>query len=51
MVGNLALVSRKTRFDVTSIWKNGDLSDAHFNELTPPLLSVSTLHPVFVELT
>ena len=50
VVGDLALVPRKTRFDVQSIQETEMGSDSRFNKLVPPLLSVSALHPVLVEL-
>ena len=51
MVGNLALIPSKTRFDVHLISETEIGSNSRLNKLAPPLLPISTLHPVLVELT
>lgn len=51
MVGDLAVIPGKTRFDVHSRWETEIWSNSRFDELAPSLLSVRTLHPLLVNLT
>ena len=51
VVGDLALISGKRRFDSHLIQETEIASDSRLNKLAPPLLSVSALHPFFVKLS
>jgi len=50
VVGDLAVIPSKTRFDVHSRWETEIGSNSRFDKLAPSLLSVSTLHPLLVDL-